>query len=115
MKALEIKRDEKVLNRYREYLKPELLELLDHIDIHLNRALFSQDKLENFKLVDGVYSLTLYARLLDTSVKALAKQARDCGYKVHVDRNRKYDKRRYHTCLVIGEGSRQKEAQDDTQ
>lgn len=103
MTIQDIKRDEKVLNRYREHLKPELLEKLDHIDIHLNSALFRQDKIANFKLSEGVYSLTLYASFLDVSVKSLAKQARDCGYKVLVDRNRKYDKRRYHTCLVIGE------------
>lgn len=98
---ISLKHDEQVLNKYREQLKPELLELLDHLDIHINRALFSSDKMDSFKLGPGVYSLTMYSRHVDMSVKALASRARDCGYNVVVDRNRKYDKRRYHTCIVI--------------
>lgn len=96
-----LKKDEKVLNKYREHLKPELLEILDHIDMHINRELFNVDKLQNFKLAEGVFSLTMYARYIGKSVKSLAKQARDCGYTVEVDRNRKYDKRRYHTCILM--------------
>lgn len=95
-----IKQDEKVLNKYRDKLKPDFLELLDHIDMHINRDLFNADKLQNFKLGPDVYSLTLYSSHVNMSVKSLAKRARDCGYTVEVDRNRKYDKRRYHTCIV---------------
>lgn len=89
-----------VLNKYRDDLKPELIETLDHLDIYINRELFNESKLDKFKVVDGVYSLTLYAKHLGMSVKSLAQKARDLGYNVVVDRNRKYDKRRYHTCLV---------------
>lgn len=96
-----IKQDENVLNKYREGLKPELVQALDHIDIYINKALFSKDKMQGCKLGPDVYSLTLYSSQVDMSVKALAKRARDCGYTVEVDRNRKYDKRRYHTCLVL--------------
>lgn len=96
-----IKNDENTLNKYRDLLKPELVQVLDHIDIYINRELFSPDKMQGCKLGKDVYSLTLYSNKLDMSVKSLAKRARDCGYTVEVDRNRKYDKRRYHTCIVL--------------
>lgn len=92
-------RDE--LGYFMKDLSPEFKELLLNAEDFLAASWFKRSKLEDAKtrIDKDTYSLTLYAKKIGKSTKVLAKVARELGFDVKIDRNKKYDSFMHHTYI----------------